>query len=388
MHSRQQYLEHVRQEYQKAASKKEKSRLLNEAARRTGMARKYLIRKLNGAAPVRRKKKRQRRRRYGASVQTALVKVWEIFDYPCGQRLVPALRRELERLRDWGEVRCSKADAQKLQEISPKTIDRLVAGERRVLRLQRNRHAPVHPLLYQKIPVKVADEWDREEVGNLQLDYVAHCGRSATGEYIHTLSAAEIAAGWWEGEAIAGRSQKATRDGLEQIRQRLPFRVREIHPDNDSGMINDLVYRYCVEKGIAMSRSRPYQKNDNAWVEQRNWSHVRKVVGYYRYDTTSELRLLNELYRDLSLYKNFFQPTIKLREKTRVGGKVKRVYDEPRTPYQRLVESGQLNRRKKGELRKLYESLNPAELRRRIETARERMFRLCEQKAERQRGGE
>src|ERR1022692_3422865 len=121
--------------------------------------------------------------------------------------------------------------------------------------------------------------------GGGQVDYVLHCGRSTAGEYLHTLSAADIATGWWEGEAIAGRSQAATQEGLDRIRGRLAFRIREIHPDNDTGMINDLLWRYCQKAKIKMSRSRPYKKNDNAWVEQRNWTHVRKVVGYRRMDT-------------------------------------------------------------------------------------------------------
>ena len=170
----------------------------------------------------------------------------------------------------------------------------------------------MHPLLYHKIPVKVASEWDTDEVGNLQIDYVAHCGRSAAGEYAHTLSTVDIATSWWEAEAIVGRSQQARRQGLDSIRKRLPFGIRELHPDNDTGMINDLLWRYCQKAKIKMSRSCPYKKNDNAWVEQRNWTHVRKVVGYHRLDTPAELSLLRELYSCLRLYKNFFQPTMKL----------------------------------------------------------------------------
>jgi hypothetical protein len=148
--------------------------------------------------------------------------------------------------------------------------------------LQRGRQASLHPLLYQKVPVKVASEWDTAEVGNVQLDYVGHCGRSTGGEYLHTLSAVDIASSWWEGEPILGRSQHATEAGLQEIRQRLPFRLREIHPDNDTGLLNDLIWRCCRKWRVRMSRSRPYRKNDNAWIEQRNWTHVRQVVGYRR----------------------------------------------------------------------------------------------------------
>jgi hypothetical protein len=270
--------------------------------------------------------------------------------------------------------------AEKLERISPKTVDRLLAREKQVRRLRRNRNPAAHPLLYQRIPVKVAAEWDTSEVGNLQVDYVEHCGRSTGGEYVHTLSAVDIASSWWEGEAISSRSQQATQEGMEAIQGRVPFRVKEIHPDNDSGLINDLLWRYCKGTGIKMSRSRPYKKNDNAWVEQRNWTHVRKVVGYQRLDTTGELRVLRELYQELRLYKNFFQPAMKLKAKVRVGGKIHRKYDVPQTPYQRLLESGQLRARAEKELRRTYESLNVAELRRKIERLRDRLFALVEAK--------
>jgi hypothetical protein len=211
MHSREQYLARVREEYRNA-DKKTKSRLLNEARKRTRLNRKVLIGKLAHAAAAAVDKKRQpRQAAYGSEAATALIQVWEIFDYPCGQRLAPALRQEVERLRKSQELKCSEAVAAQLREISPKTIDRLLAREKRVRGLRQNRNPSVHPLLYQKIPVKVASEWDTGEVGNVQLDYVAHGGRSTAGEYLHTLSAADIATGWWEGEPIAGRSQRRKR---------------------------------------------------------------------------------------------------------------------------------------------------------------------------------
>jgi hypothetical protein len=221
-------------------------------------------------------------------------------------------------------------------------------------------------------------DWDRDQLGNVQVDYVAHCGRSTAGEYVHTISAVDIASGWWEGQAIAGRSQQASQEGLEAIRQRLPFRLREIHPDNDSSMINDLLWRYCQQNRIRMSRSRPYQKNDNAWVEKKNWTHVRKVVGYRRYDTMRELGLLNQIYGLLRLYKNFYQPVMKLKRKTRVGGKIHRVYDEARTPYQRVLESGQLDKPTREQLRRVDEKLNPAELHRQLEQLCKELFELSE----------
>ena len=232
--------------------------------------------------------------------------------------------------------------------------------EREVRCLKQHRRPPVHPLLYQRVPVKTAAEWDRQEVGNLQLDYVLHCGRSTAGEYLLTLSATDIATGWWEGSPQKGRSQKATQESLERIRQRMPFRMREVHPDNDSGILNDLLWNYCRRHRIRMSRSRPYQKNDNAWVEQKNWTHVRKVVGLRAVHDGGAMRdIAGSCMLAAADFRNFLQPAMKLKEKVREGGKVRRVYEEPRTPYQRLLELGTLKPPERRALEKRYQAIGP-----------------------------
>lgn len=370
MHAREQYLSEVRKEYVRADDHR-RTQLLDEAQKRTGMNRKYLIRLLNRAERPKAKVKRRRRgAEYGAAVVTALVEVWDMFEQPCGERLAAVLRSETDRLIRLGELRCSEETAEKLKAISASTIDRLLRREKRVRLLRRNRNPGVQRLIHQKVPVKVAADWDTSEVGNIQVDFVAHCGRSTGGDYVYTLSAVDIATNWWEGQAIPVRSQHATKDGLDQIRPRFPFRILELHPDNDSALVNDLLWDWCRDRRIRMSRSRPYKKNDNAWVEQKNWTHVRKLVGYRRFDTTTEMRLLNEIYGLLRLYKNFCLPTIKLVSKVRDGGRIKRVYDKPRTPYQRLLESGQISRKDREQLRSIYEKLNPADLKRRIDQLR------------------
>lgn len=379
MHSREQYLAALREEYLRG-NKKQKTRLLNEARKRTKLNRKVLIRKLTRVpAAADKAKRRVRGTRYGVEVKAPLIEVWELFDFPCGQRLAPILREQTERLRASGGLKCSQAMAGLLQEISPKTIDRLLAREREVRCLKQQRRPPVHPLLYQRVPVKTAAEWDQQEVGNLQLDYVLHCGRSTAGEYLLTFSATDIATGWWEGEPQLGRSQKATQESLERIRQRMPFRVREVHPDNDSGILNDLLWNYCRQHRITMSRSRPYQKNDNAWVEQKNWTHVRKVVGYGRFTSARQCEVLRALYEAAADFRNFLQPAMKLKEKVREGGKVRRIYEEPRTPYQRLLELGKLKPQQRRVLAQRYQSLDPVKLRRRIEQLRTELFDLLEQ---------
>ncbi|MFH0830513.1 MAG: hypothetical protein V1895_00425 [Parcubacteria group bacterium] len=377
--ARKEYLQDIQSDYLKAL-KQEKGRLLDEAMKRTGLTRKYITRKLAARtewAPTQRK---ARRVMYDGLVRAALVRVWEIFDYPCGQRLAPLLPEMVPHLRALKELRISDAVADKLTQIKSAQIDRLLRHEKRVRHLSRTRNPGVSRLLYHRIPVKLSTEWDRNQLGNLQLDYVAHCGSSLQGHFAYTLSGADIGSGWWDGEAFLGRSQEATYQGLKHIKSRLPFAIKEIHPDNDTGLINELIYGWCSEQGIAISRSRPCKKNDNAWVEQRNWTHVRKVVGYLRYDTFEEVLLLNLLYRSFCLYRNFCLPTMKLVSKERVGGHIKRTYDKPTTPYQRILASGQLTAHTQSQLKKTYTSLNPAALKRRIEEYKLALLKLYEQK--------
>jgi len=374
MHSREQYLEALRDEYRRA-DKKKKTRLLNEAVKRTRLNRKVLVRKLCKIPPAKSPAKRRKRGvKYGVEVLAPLVKVWELFECPCGQRLAPILRQQLDRLRSRGVVRCDGQVAALLERISPRTIDRLLARERQVRQLSPHRSPPVHPLLYQRVPMKTASEWDHQQVGNLQLDYVLHCGASTAGEYVVTLSATDIATAWWEGCPQLGRSQQATQDSLTAIRERLPFRLREIHPDNDSGILNDLLWNYCRRYRIAMSRSRPYQKNDNAWVEQKNRTHVREVVGHRRFTTPTQLETMRLLQQAVADFRNFFVPSMKLREKERIGGKVKRIYEPPQTPYQRVLALGKLKPAERQQLEQRYQSLDPVRLRQRIDSLRKTLF--------------
>src|SRR5450432_2309800 len=371
MQAKKQYLNEVREEYRNAEGVS-RSKLLDEAQKRTGLNRKYLIRTLNQEPQPKGtgKKRRKRKAEYGAAVVSSLIQVWEIFEQPCGQRLVAVLGREVDRLRASSDLRCTDEVAEKLKQMSASTVDRLLRREKGIQQVRRNRNPGAHRLIYQKVPVKVASEWDTNQAGNLQIDFVLHCGRSAGGDYIHTLSAVDIATQWWEGQAIAVRSQHATKEGLSAMKPRFPFPILELHPDNDSALVNDLLWSWCEEQKIRLSRSRPYKKNDNAWVEQKNWTHVRKVIGYARYDTTRELRLINEIYRVLRLYKNFFQPTIKLMSKTRVAGRIKRIYEKPKTPYERALATGQVDSATKQKLKALYQSLNAASLHRELNALR------------------
>ena len=226
----------------------------------------------------------------------------------------------------------------------------------------------LNPLLCQMVPVKTSAEMDRSVPGNIQIDCVEHCGASAFGEYVNTLATTDLFSGWWEGEGVMGKGQERALIALENTNKRYPCNWKEIHPDNGGNILNYHIWTWTQKEGIAYSRSRPYKKNDNCFIEQKNSTHVRKIVGYLRYDTKAELDIINDLYRnELRLFKNFFQPTIKLVQKLRIKGKIHRKYDRAKTPYQRIIESALTSKEKKQKLKIIYDSLNPAELKRKID---------------------
>jgi hypothetical protein len=289
--------------------------------------------------------------------------------------------RLAERLKELGEINCSKEVLEKLRKISAKTIDKKLKHQKEIERIRKKYQKKIHPLLYQKIPVKLSDEWDRSQLGNIQIDLIEHCGQSARGEYINIISNTDISTGRWEGEAIMSRAQIPTQEGLDKARKRFPFEQKEIHSDNETEFINAHLFRYTQREGLGLSRSRPNKKNDNCFVEQKNWTHVKKYVGYLRYDSKEEMEILNDLYQnELRLYKNFFQPVIKLISKERIGGKIHRKYDTPKTPYQRVMESKEISEEKKQELNKIYKSLNPTELKRAIDKKLDLLYQAYQKK--------
>src|SRR3989344_5445314 len=383
MPSRNQYLLELRTEYLKVRSKKIRGELLNEAEKRTKLARKHLIVKLRPKSNLDKdeSQRKKRKQHYDNSIKPALVRMWQIFDHPCGQRLETSLRDETDRLRLQNELICSDAVASKLKQMSSATIDRKLKHQKEIERTRKKYQRKIHPLLYQKIPVKVFGEQDRRESGNIQIDLVEHCGASAAGEFVNTLSSTDIDTGWWEGEAVMGRGQERTFQAIREARSRYPLSWQEIHSDNGAEFINAHLFGYTEKEGLDFSRSRPYKKNDNCLVEQKNWTHVKKFVGYLRYDTPEELKILNDLYRnELRLYKNFFQPVMKLASKERIAGKIHRRYDRAKTPYLRVMESPEVSRTQKQKLKRIYESLNPAELQRIIDRKLDLFYSTYQQK--------
>jgi len=380
MNARNQYLKVLQRKYLIAESRRERSAILDEYCTNSHQNRKYVIRKIRSSISLKVKRRGGKPVIYDGHVKTALAKLWDIFDEPCGQRLAPLLKTEVDRLRQQEEIFIPNEVAEKLKRISPRTIDRALRRQKEALYLNRKYRQKRNPLIYQKIPVK-AGGWDRYLPGQIQIDLVEHCGRSASGLFGNTVSVAEVAFSWWEGEVVSGKGQGASFDALKRIRERSLFDWVHVHSDNDKSFINWHLFNYCEAEGIEFSRSRPYHKNDNSFVEQKNSTHVRAVIGHLRYDTEKELVIINSLYRnELRLYKNFFQPVMKLKEKIRDKGKVHRKYDIPKTPYQRIMESRKIPEETKEELRELYQSLNPAELKRGIDEKIQQLFKTYEQK--------
>lgn len=291
------------------------------------------------------------------------------------------VKDELDKLRKLGEVTCSDEVAAKLKKISPAEIDRSLKHEKEVLRLKEKYAKKRDQLLCSKVPTKTSDEVDRTTPGRMQVDCVEHCGSNASGEYVNSLSIVDIFSGWWEGDAMMGKGQERTLTAIDEARMRSPIHWLEIHTDNGGNIMNYAVYTYTEKHGVEFSRSRPYKKNDNCFVEQKNSTHVRGVVGYLRYDTEKERVIISSLYKgELRLYKNFFQPIMKLISKERVNGKIHKKYDTPKTPYRRLMESDAISKEQKDELTRTYESLNPAKLKREITAKLKDLSRAYDEK--------
>jgi hypothetical protein len=265
---------------------------------------------------------------------------------------------------------CDLEVREKLRRISAATIDRLLASERRRYQLKGRSRTRPGTLLKHQIPIRTFAEWDDRMAGFVEIDLVAHDGGSAAGEYLYTLCVTDVCSGWTEVESIRNKAQIWVFEGLKAVRRRLPFRLLGIDSDNGSEFINNQLYDYCFHERLTFTRSRPHRKNDNCFVEQKNWTIVRRHVGYQRFEGDRQQVVMSEIYDYLRLYVNFFQPSMKLKSKERHGSRVKKTYSEARTPYQNLLEAGCLTRERRKALARRYDELNPAELIRRIKALR------------------
>lgn len=365
--ARKEYLQQLQTRYKKA-NKKGKTDILNEYIRLTKHNRKYIINQLNrpNLLEDRTTLKRKKRSRY-EKIKPHLKQLWKWFDCICGQLLVPIIRQELDRLIEAKELIITKEERDLLIQISSSTTDRILRQEKK--NKDKKIYSTTKPKgkLKKGIPIKLS-QWDENRFGYTEIDTVAHCGSSASGDFISSISLTDLASTWWEAEAIMGKGQRNTLNGIQNIQSRLPFDLLGLDADNGPEFMNYHLSEYCENNNIEFTRIRPYRKNDNAHVEQKNWTHIRKIIGYYRHDTFEELKILNSLYQnELRIYKNFYQPTMKLQSKCRVDGHLKRKYGIPKTPYQRIMESDHVNQETKNKLTQIYQNSNPVLLKRIID---------------------
>jgi hypothetical protein len=350
------------------ASKTEKGRMLDEFVAATGYNRKYAIHLLKNGLPKRRKHKRRAQTIYTPDVVAALVQVWQASGRLCSKRLQPFMSEFLDALARHDEMVFEPRIKALLCQMSPATIDRKLRRTRARQGRQRGLSTTKPGTLLKKsIPIRTFIDWNEQQPGFVEVDLVAHCGDTTAGVYLNTLCLVDIYTHWCGLAALPNKGQIATFIALKAIRQRLPFPLLGLDSDNGSEFINDQLFRYCLDQHITFTRSRPYHKNDQAHVEQKNWSVVRQTVGYDRYESPEALNLLTAIYTDLELHVNFFRPTLKLSEKKREGSKVRKRYEPARTPYRRVIASPIVPDEDKTQLCQIYLGLNPLALQRQVE---------------------
>lgn len=369
--SKKELINQIKPRYLKAA-KKDKSKILDEFCLNTGFNRHYAIQIMQTRYDydrVQREGRKKRKLKYGTEVMSVVIKIWELLEYPCGARLKPVLLSTLAALERFQEMKVNSEIKEKLAAITAKTLDRRLERERQVRKLNRARGTTRHgSLLKSSVPIRITD-WDTSKVGYLEMDTVDHNGGNPSGERIYSLDLVEIYSGWSEQIAVMGRGEQGITKAVNAVKSALPFVVKGLDSDSGGEFINWQMVRYCEQNKIFFTRSRPDRKNDNAYVEQKNNTHIRQWLGYGRYDTREQLKLINDLYRnELRVFNNFFRPVMKIESKEKINNSVcRKTYDTAQTPYQRLTSSNQLARNQKQALEQLYLTLNPVELKRAID---------------------
>jgi hypothetical protein len=357
------------------ASKPGKQQILNEFVAATGYHRKYAIRLLKHGSKPKGRRKVGRNKVYQGEVVQALTQIWEICGRICSKRLKPFLPEIVSVLERHQELMLSSEVKALLLGMSRSTIDRCLKAVRFEKQHGLSTTKP-GTLLKQAIVVRTWRDWDDARPGFMEMDLVAHCGDTTAGQYLNTLTATDVSTGWTECLALPNKTQAAVSQAISDLRQHLPFPLLGIDSDNGSEFINDTLYRYCLAEQITFTRSRPYRKNDQAHVEQKNWSVVRHTVGYDRLETDEELITLAAIYADLRLYVNFFQPVLKLIGKMQVDGRTVKQYDQATTPFRRVLASDQISLHVKAGLANQYVQLNPVTLRQQIDQNVARLWKI------------
>lgn len=364
--SKRELVDAIRPRYLKAP-RNEKSKIIDEFIANTGCHRKHAIRLLRKGYPARKKKRSGRKKKYQGEVVQALTQIWEICGRICSKRLKPFLPEMVAVLERHKEIVLEAGVKELLLSMSCATIDRCLQKEHFEKKHGISTTRP-GTLLKNAIMVRTFTDWNEARPGFMEIDLVAHCGGSTEGQFCYTLTAVDIATGWTECLAVKNRTQEAVFDQIVQMRERLPFPLLGLDSDNGSEFINDMLYRYCMKEMITFTRSRPYRKNDQAHVEQKNWTVVRRTVGYDRYETPEQLSLLQSIYADLRYYVNFFQPVLKLVGRKQLAErKFTKVYDRAATPLQRALQSSEMPVQTKAALINAYLHCNPVALKNKID---------------------
>lgn len=358
----------------RVAGKREKGIILNELTASTGYERKYALKLLGCPAPlVRTKRSRKRRQTYGELESRALARLWPVSGYLGSRRLVAALGPLLLALERHAEWVPEPPIRQKLLAMSASTCERMLAQIRP--RHKPKGHSLTRPgTLKRQIAIRRGTDWDDDRPGYIEADLVAHSGSECIGEFFYTLTMTDVATGWTELAPLKTKGQTDTLLNIKSIRARLPFAMLGIDSDNGSEFINHHLMRYCQEEGLVFTRGRPYAKNDGCRVEQKNWAVVRRHVGYSRFTSEPHFKALKEVHSILRLLINFFEPSVKLLRKERKDSHVRKVFDTPKTPYQRVIESDAVPQTRKECLEETYLTLNPAALRRRLKALKQDLF--------------
>lgn len=355
----------ISREYKKASWQMRKQ-MIGQLILATGYRRdyaSYIL--LNPPVSSKKKLKRVRRSRY-ETIVPPLRKIYGISNFASGKRLIGMIPLYVETLVRDKELLITDKQKQLLLSVSAATIERIIKPERKKAFGKGRTTTKPGTLLKNKIPIHVFTRWDERKPGFGEIDLVAHCGPTAKGEFAYTLDFIDLDTNWDECVAFLGRGENNAMRAVQTIAERLPFTLLGIDSDNGEEFINWELYRWCKKEEITFTRCREYRKNDQAHVEEKNWSVVRRYSGYRRFDTKEQVDLLNKLYEVLRLYFNFFQATLKLERKVRVSGKVKRIYPKAKTPYQRVLEHPDIPEENKEKLRKQYKTFNPAKLLRAI----------------------
>jgi hypothetical protein len=358
----------------RAVSADEKGRILDEFVALTGYHRKHAIRVLNGSTGTR-ISRRGRLRLYDEAVRQALIVFWEASDRVCGKRLKPLLPVLLPALERHGHISLDPAVRTHLLVVSASTIDRMLSGARASAGGRRARARTT--TVRRSIPVRTFADWNEPAPGFFEADLVVHCGESMAGSFASTLVLTDISSGWTECIALLVREGSLIVDALERLRGTLPFPLQGIDTDNGSEFINDMLVTFCADHGIAFTRSRPYRKNDQAWVEQKNGAVVRRLVGYGRLEGVAAGEALARLYSASRLFVNFFQPSFKLADKERVGARIRKRYFTPETPCARLLAAEAVADPMKDRLRAVLGTLDPLRLLDEIRTVQHHLAGLA-----------